>query len=94
MLHLSPNCHGQSPNQWYERVEGSPADIVKTTQLPPAYVAPVLYGGLGNALFQLAAIHAWARNISLPCVVGFFDHWNRKVQPPPAAPGLGHIQHP
>jgi hypothetical protein len=39
------------------------------------YVAPILYGGLGNALFQLAATHVYAKTVGVPCVVGYFDHW-------------------
>ncbi|EGD74307.1 hypothetical protein PTSG_06316 [Salpingoeca rosetta] len=41
------------------------------------YVAPILYGGLGNILFQLAALHAYGRKHNVPVVVGYFQHWNR-----------------
>lgn len=61
----------------------TPADM--TVGLSPSpmragkYVAPVLYGGLGNAMFQLAALHVYAKEMGVPCVVGFFQHWNRKL---------------
>ena len=39
------------------------------------HVAPILQGGVGNALFQLAAIHVYAKfEADVPCVVGFFNH--------------------
>eukprot|EP00043_Microstomoeca_roanoka_P007029 m.68040 g.68040 ORF g.68040 m.68040 type:complete len:389 (-) comp13664_c0_seq2:115-1281(-) len=41
------------------------------------FVAPILYGGLGNVLFQLAALHVYAFENNIPCVTGYFQHWNR-----------------
>jgi hypothetical protein len=31
-----------------------------------------------NVLFQLAAVHVHAKTIGVPCVTGWFKHWNRK----------------
>eukprot|EP00042_Codosiga_hollandica_P028009 m.144166 g.144166 ORF g.144166 m.144166 type:complete len:454 (-) comp52656_c0_seq17:42-1403(-) len=42
------------------------------------FVAPILYGGLGNMLFQLATMHRLAWDLDIDCVVGYWDHWNRK----------------
>ena len=38
------------------------------------------FPGLGNQLFQLAAVHVFAYDIGVPCVVGFFEHWNRRYE--------------
>ncbi len=39
------------------------------------YIAPIIYGGLGNVMFQLAAVHVMAKELRVPCVTGWFDHW-------------------
>ncbi|EDQ86521.1 uncharacterized protein MONBRDRAFT_28212 [Monosiga brevicollis MX1] len=52
------------------------------------YVAPILYGGMGNVLFQLAALLALAKTEQAPCVVGFYKHWNRAYHT--FAPWGGH----
>eukprot|EP00042_Codosiga_hollandica_P012826 m.29104 g.29104 ORF g.29104 m.29104 type:complete len:349 (+) comp40412_c0_seq8:31-1077(+) len=41
------------------------------------YLAPILFGGLGTVMFQLAAAHSAAWNSNLTCVVGYWKHWNR-----------------
>ena len=44
------------------------------------YVAPILYGGLGNVLFQLAACHVFGKELNVHCLVGFFKHFNRRYR--------------
>eukprot|EP00048_Salpingoeca_helianthica_P020693 m.247492 g.247492 ORF g.247492 m.247492 type:complete len:360 (-) comp51358_c0_seq1:23-1102(-) len=86
------------PVGWFDGRNMGPASINSLAELESLgkHVAPVLYGGLGNQLFQLAALHVYARSVGVPCVVGWFDHWNRKIsnsfEPwgghPPPAPGI------
>ena len=66
------------PVGWYfPPKEIGPPTITSEQELKKLgpYVAPILYGGLGNVLFQLAAVHVYAQSMGVPCVVGFFDHW-------------------
>lgn len=45
-------------------------------------VCPILYGGLGNVLFQLAAIQVYCKETGAICVSGGWggvQHWNRGV---------------
>eukprot|EP00049_Salpingoeca_infusionum_P020560 m.364415 g.364415 ORF g.364415 m.364415 type:complete len:379 (-) comp26957_c0_seq1:177-1313(-) len=42
------------------------------------YVAPIFYGGLGNLLFQVAALTTYCDALDVPCVFGYFQHWNRE----------------
>eukprot|EP00056_Hartaetosiga_gracilis_P015748 m.3033 g.3033 ORF g.3033 m.3033 type:complete len:429 (+) comp3163_c0_seq1:51-1337(+) len=59
------------------------ADITSRTELVQSvgkFVAPILYGGLGNELFQLAALHVYGRVFNIPVVTGYFHHWNRMYQ--------------
>eukprot|EP00730_Choanoeca_flexa_P018860 TRINITY_DN9192_c0_g1_i1.p1 TRINITY_DN9192_c0_g1~~TRINITY_DN9192_c0_g1_i1.p1 ORF type:complete len:367 (+),score=71.13 TRINITY_DN9192_c0_g1_i1:101-1201(+) len=66
------------PVNWLDRHLGPPdiASVQELKALGP-FVAPILYGGLGNVLFQLATVHVLAKQEQVPCVIGFFQHWNR-----------------
>lgn len=66
------------PVGWYTPPAGLGPSTIQTGKELAAlgpYVAPILYGGLGNVMFQLAALHVYAKTMGVPCVVGFFDHW-------------------
>ena len=39
----------------------------------------MLYGGLGNVLFQLAAVCSLAKQRQTACIVGYWSHWNSHV---------------
>eukprot|EP00041_Stephanoeca_diplocostata_P028987 m.843500 g.843500 ORF g.843500 m.843500 type:complete len:464 (+) comp23473_c1_seq1:373-1764(+) len=59
----------------------APPDISDASMLDglaPHWVAPILYGGIGNVLFQLAALLVYAKEAQAHCVIGFFQHWNRQ----------------
>lgn len=59
--------------EWPTREEyGGPADITSESQLRELgpFVAPILYGGLGNVLFQLAALIKHSKDTNLPLVIG------------------------
>jgi hypothetical protein len=53
------------PRDWYAGRKMGPPLITRPAELAALgkYVAPVLYGGLGNELFQLAALHVYARSL-------------------------------
>lgn len=53
------------PTGWFHGRERGPPTLHTMAQLHALgkYVAPVLYGGLGNQLFQLAALHVYARSV-------------------------------
>eukprot|EP00055_Hartaetosiga_balthica_P016576 m.105597 g.105597 ORF g.105597 m.105597 type:complete len:425 (-) comp9134_c3_seq1:351-1625(-) len=52
------------------------------------FISPILYGGLGNELFQLAALHVYGRAFNVPVVSGYFKHWNKMY--PGFRPWGGH----
>jgi hypothetical protein len=37
------------------------------------YISPVLQGGLGNMMFELASAHSIAKQAGVPCVVAWWD---------------------
>jgi hypothetical protein len=39
------------------------------------HIRPILYGGLGNQMFQIAASCVLARSLNRPCLIGFWKHW-------------------
>ncbi len=53
------------PIGWFDGRTIGPPTITSLAELDGLgkYVAPVLYGGLGNQLFQLAALHVYARSV-------------------------------
>ena len=53
------------PTGWFAGRGLGPAMIHTLAELQALgkYVAPILYGGVGNELFQLAALHVYARSI-------------------------------
>ena len=53
------------PLGWFEGRNMGPSSIHKQEDLEALgkYIAPVLYGGLGNQLFQLAALHVHAKSL-------------------------------
>ena len=53
------------PVGWFAGRDMGPPSLHKLSELESfgVYVAPVLYGGLGNQLFQLAALHVYARSV-------------------------------
>eukprot|EP00042_Codosiga_hollandica_P028007 m.144032 g.144032 ORF g.144032 m.144032 type:complete len:372 (-) comp52656_c0_seq1:42-1157(-) len=68
------------PSAWFTLPRHSPPLITTNEELHARrpFVAPILYGGLGNMLFQLATMHRLAWDLDIDCVVGYWDHWNRK----------------
>eukprot|EP00042_Codosiga_hollandica_P028014 m.144088 g.144088 ORF g.144088 m.144088 type:complete len:422 (-) comp52656_c0_seq8:42-1307(-) len=67
-------------SSWFTLPRHSPPLITTNEELHARrpFVAPILYGGLGNMLFQLATMHRLAWDLDIDCVVGYWDHWNRK----------------
>jgi hypothetical protein len=53
------------PVGWFDGRKMGPPNIHTLAELEGLgkHVAPVLYGGLGNQLFQLAALHVYARSV-------------------------------
>ena len=41
-------------------------------------MAPILRSGLGNAMFQIAAVCMYAKEKKLPCYIGFWNHSKSK----------------
>lgn len=63
----------QAVLEWPASAEyGGPPDIESEAELRALgpFVAPILYGGLGNVLFQLAALLAHSQDTKLPLVIG------------------------
>ena len=80
-----------STDTWHSLPEAwGPPTITSTQELEALgpHIAPVLYGGLGNVLFQLATLHVYGRKHGVPVVVGYFSHWNRQFKT--FAPWGGH----
>lgn len=60
--------------QWPTREEfGGPPDVTSEAELKALgpFIAPILYGGLGNVLFQLAALIKHSQDTDLPLVIGY-----------------------
>jgi hypothetical protein len=72
--------------EWPTRKEyGGPEDITSERQLRELgpFVAPILYGGLGNVMFQLAALIKHSQDTKLPLVIGYVDQGKNMERKPP-----------
>eukprot|EP00042_Codosiga_hollandica_P036863 m.285927 g.285927 ORF g.285927 m.285927 type:complete len:289 (+) comp54978_c0_seq15:1501-2367(+) len=77
---FSPDHVRVVPVDWY-MIPPSASPVLQTQAELDAlgtYVAPIVYGGLGNNMYQIAALSVHARKLGIPCVIGFFKHWNRE----------------
>eukprot|EP00911_Craspedida_sp_UC1_P002239 UC1_evm2s1704 len=75
----SNNDNNDKNNRQVFASSSHPVNLVNSlAEVGPSFVAPILYGGLGNMLFQLAATHAYAWQHNIPCLVGRWRHWNRR----------------
>ena len=65
-------------SHWQRLPDDSPPSICTQHALDTIhqFVAPIMLGGLGNMLFQLAAAHSVAEELHRPCVVAW---WNQHV---------------
>lgn len=66
------------PVRWYQRPEHAVPDIESQEELMQLgrFVAPMLNGGIGNIMFQLAATHAYALDNNITTVCGYFRNYN------------------
>ena len=62
---------------WRSTQHGGPAVISSEKQLTAAqpFVTPVLHGGLGHVLFQMAGAHVLAKRHNVTCVIAW---WNQQ----------------
>jgi hypothetical protein len=60
---------------WKEHVPGSPRTIDSEQEIVEqgSYISPVLYGGLGNCMYDLATAHAYASALNETCIVAWWD---------------------
>jgi hypothetical protein len=74
MVQSSPPEH--TVRKWRQLPMGTPRNIMseaELAQVKPWFIAPVLSGGLGNHLFQMAAASTLARQRNATCVMGYWD---------------------
>lgn len=53
--------------------ESPPVIQAKDFELITSYVTPILSGGLGNIMYEIAAACTLAHSLSRPCLVGWWD---------------------
>ena len=83
--------------KWQQIPVGFPLNIVSEEEISSMeFISPILMGGLGNILFQLAAAHTLALQRNVPCIVAWWDQYPyalaSEFRPfggyPPPAPGI------
>ncbi len=69
---------GKAPRNWLKLPKNVPKSIRSQASLDAFmderdFIAPILGGDMGDVMFQLAATHTLARQLSRPCLVGWWD---------------------
>lgn len=59
----------REPNAW----DAITTEAQLHAYMQQEFVSPVLSGGLGNCMYQMAASHVLARRLRVPCIVAWWD---------------------
>jgi hypothetical protein len=76
-LDISNHASTQFIATWRSTQHGGPTVIASEEQLTAAqpFVTPILHGGLGRVLFQIAGAHVLAKRHNVTCVIAW---WNQQ----------------